>query len=220
MAQGQVRATVVVFQSLWVIGTDAACYPEKSLARCSAPIYQAHACGWRKTHLRRCTGGGGFQGWGVMVSHRSGETEDTTIADLVVGLGTGQVSFPLPPPPPAPPRATSEFRRCPQSSRRVRFSFTIMPCRLRFSHCARRDGSTPFKRGSAFFSLVALGALTRPCVAFRRRLVGSALIPGGPQIKTGAPCRAERTAKYNQLMRIEEELGAAAVYSGEKFRKF
>ena len=31
-------------------------------------------------------------GWGVMVSHRSGETEDTTIADLVVGLCTGQVS--------------------------------------------------------------------------------------------------------------------------------
>lgn len=28
-------------------------------------------------------------GWGVMVSHRSGETEDTTIADIVVGLGTG-----------------------------------------------------------------------------------------------------------------------------------
>ncbi|GAA6002126.1 hypothetical protein JCM10207_003088 [Rhodosporidiobolus poonsookiae] len=30
-------------------------------------------------------------GWGVMVSHRSGETEDTTIADLVVALGTGQI---------------------------------------------------------------------------------------------------------------------------------
>ncbi|BGP38676.1 phosphopyruvate hydratase [Rhodotorula kratochvilovae] len=30
-------------------------------------------------------------GWGVMCSHRSGETEDTTIADLVVGLGTGQI---------------------------------------------------------------------------------------------------------------------------------
>lgn len=30
-------------------------------------------------------------GWGVMVSHRSGETEDTFIADLVVGLCTGQV---------------------------------------------------------------------------------------------------------------------------------
>ena len=30
-------------------------------------------------------------GWGVMVSHRSGETEDTFIADLVVGLATGQI---------------------------------------------------------------------------------------------------------------------------------
>ena len=60
-------------------------------------------------------------GWSVMVSHRSGETEDTYIADLVVGLG-----------------------------------------------CA--------------------------------------------QIKTGAPCRGERTAKLNQLMRIEGELGAAAKY--------
>jgi enolase len=66
-------------------------------------------------------------GWGVMVSHRSGETEDTFIADLVVGLGTGQ-------------------------------------------------------------------------------------------IKTGAPCRSERLAKYNQLLRIEEELGKDAVYVGEKFR--
>jgi enolase len=66
-------------------------------------------------------------GWGVMCSHRSGETEDCFIADMVVGLGTGQ-------------------------------------------------------------------------------------------IKTGAPCRSERTAKYNQLLRIEEELGDAAVYAGEKFR--
>jgi enolase len=67
-------------------------------------------------------------GWGVMVSHRSGETEDTFIADLVVGLRTGQ-------------------------------------------------------------------------------------------IKTGAPCRSERNAKYNQLLRIEEELGSKAKYAGEKFRK-
>ncbi|KAJ2453728.1 phosphopyruvate hydratase [Coemansia sp. RSA 2336] len=67
-------------------------------------------------------------GWGVMVSHRSGETEDSTIADLVVGLGTGQ-------------------------------------------------------------------------------------------IKTGAPCRSERLAKYNQLLRIEEELGDKAVYAGKSFRK-
>ncbi|XP_073248599.1 alpha-enolase-like isoform X1 [Porites lutea] len=67
-------------------------------------------------------------GWGVMVSHRSGETEDTTIADLVVGLCAGQ-------------------------------------------------------------------------------------------IKTGAPCRSERLAKYNQLLRIEEELGANAKFAGEKFRR-
>jgi enolase len=66
-------------------------------------------------------------GWGVMVSHRSGETEDSFIADLVVGLATGQ-------------------------------------------------------------------------------------------IKTGAPCRSERCAKYNQLLRIEEELGSGAIYAGEKFR--
>lgn len=66
--------------------------------------------------------------WGVMVSHRSGETEDTFIADLVVGLSAGQ-------------------------------------------------------------------------------------------IKTGAPCRSERLAKYNQILRIEEELGSAAVYAGKKFRK-
>ncbi len=39
------------------------------------------------------------------------------------------------------------------------------------------------------------------------------------QIKTGAPSRSERVAKYNRLLRIEEELGAAAVYPGfEAFR--
>ena len=35
------------------------------------------------------------------------------------------------------------------------------------------------------------------------------------QIKTGAPARSERVAKYNQLLRIEEELGEAAVYAGK-----
>jgi enolase len=62
-------------------------------------------------------------GWRVMASHRSGETEDSFIADLAVGLST-------------------------------------------------------------------------------------------MQIKTGAPCRSERLAKYNQLLRIEQELGARAVYPG------
>ena len=36
------------------------------------------------------------------------------------------------------------------------------------------------------------------------------------QIKTGAPARSDRVAKYNQLLRIEEELGASAVYPGMK----
>jgi enolase len=66
-------------------------------------------------------------GWGVMTSHRSGETEDNYIADLAVGLCTGQ-------------------------------------------------------------------------------------------IKTGAPCRSERLAKYNQLLRIEAELGSKARYAGTTFR--
>jgi enolase len=64
-------------------------------------------------------------GWTAMVSHRSGETEDTTIADFVVAMGTAQ-------------------------------------------------------------------------------------------IKTGAPSRSERVAKYNRLLRIEEELGSAAVYLGRQ----
>ncbi|KAK4376069.1 hypothetical protein RND71_006746 [Anisodus tanguticus] len=38
------------------------------------------------------------------------------------------------------------------------------------------------------------------------------------QIKAGAPCRGERLAKYNQLLRIEEELGDQAVYISEKWR--
>lgn len=40
------------------------------------------------------------------------------------------------------------------------------------------------------------------------------------QIKTGAPCRSERVAKYNQLLRIQEELGTRAVYPGkDAFRR-
>merc|ERR1712032_1137690 len=38
------------------------------------------------------------------------------------------------------------------------------------------------------------------------------------QIKTGAPCRSERLSKYNQLLRIEEELGGRCKYAGEQFR--
>jgi len=41
----------------------------------------------------------------------------------------------------------------------------------------------------------------------------------GGQIKTGAPVRSERTAKYNRLLQIEEELGPAATYAGRAFRR-
>jgi enolase len=41
------------------------------------------------------------------------------------------------------------------------------------------------------------------------------------QIKTGAPARSERVAKYNQLLRIEEELAEAATYAGrDAFPRF
>ena len=40
------------------------------------------------------------------------------------------------------------------------------------------------------------------------------------QIKTGAPCRSERTAKYNRLLRIEEELDSASVYDDPFFWKY
>jgi enolase len=39
------------------------------------------------------------------------------------------------------------------------------------------------------------------------------------QIKTGSLCRTDRVAKYNQLLRIEEELGATAVYPGRSVFK-
>jgi enolase len=42
---------------------------------------------------------------------------------------------------------------------------------------------------------------------------------GGGQIKTGSPCRSERVAKYNQLLRIEEDLGETAVYYGSRALK-
>ena len=39
------------------------------------------------------------------------------------------------------------------------------------------------------------------------------------QIKTGAPARSDRVAKYNQLIRIEEQLGDRAVYGGSLWNK-
>lgn len=45
-----------------------------------------------------------------------------------------------------------------------------------------------------------------------------AVATGVGQIKTGAPCRTDRICKYNQLLRIHEQLGSAAVYGGEIFK--
>jgi enolase len=39
------------------------------------------------------------------------------------------------------------------------------------------------------------------------------------QIKNGAPVRSERVAQFNQLIRIEEELGKSAKYAGRNFRR-
>eukprot|EP00449_Zooxanthella_nutricula_P047461 CAMPEP_0198606050 /NCGR_PEP_ID=MMETSP1462-20131121/154697_1 /TAXON_ID=1333877 /ORGANISM="Brandtodinium nutriculum, Strain RCC3387" /LENGTH=1206 /DNA_ID=CAMNT_0044337853 /DNA_START=1 /DNA_END=3619 /DNA_ORIENTATION=+ len=96
-----------------------------------------------------------FAGWGVMVSHRSGETEDSFIADLVVGLRTGEIKTGAP-----------------------------------------SSGETE----DSFIADLVVGLRTG-------------------EIKTGAPCRSERLAKYNQLLRIEEELGALKCsYAGKDFR--
>jgi enolase len=43
-----------------------------------------------------------------------------------------------------------------------------------------------------------------------------AVAVGSGQIKTGAPCRTDRVAKYNQLLRIEELLGDSARYLGRR----
>ncbi|MQL87439.1 hypothetical protein Taro_019979 [Colocasia esculenta] len=95
-------------------------------------------------------------GWGVMVSHRSGETEDNFIADLSVGLASGQVGFHL-------------------------------------YYLSSAVGYVGIYVDQVLFAFCGL------------------------QIKTGAPCRSERLAKYNQLLRIEEELGDVR-YAGEAFR--
>ena len=47
-----------------------------------------------------------------------------------------------------------------------------------------------------------------------------AVATGAGQIKTGAPARSDRTAKYNELLRIEEELGPEALYGPEAVARF
>jgi len=58
---------------------------------CNCLLLKVNQIGSVTESIRACTMAQ-KAGWGVMVSHRSGETEDTFIADLVVGLCTGQVN--------------------------------------------------------------------------------------------------------------------------------
>ncbi|MDX6536529.1 MAG: enolase [Gaiellales bacterium] len=69
---------------------------------------------------------------------------------------------------------------------------------------------------------IALGARSGYCSVISHRsgetedatIADIAVATNAGQIKTGAPARSERVAKYNQLLRIEEQLGSSAVYPG------
>jgi enolase len=69
---------------------------------------------------------------------------------------------------------------------------------------------------------IALGARSGYCSVISHRsgetedatIADIAVATNAGQIKTGAPCRSERVAKYNQLLRIEEQLGPQAEYPG------
>ena len=69
---------------------------------------------------------------------------------------------------------------------------------------------------------IALGARSGYCSVISHRsgetedatIADIAVATNAGQIKTGAPCRSERVAKYNQLLRIEEQLGPQADYPG------
>ena len=67
------------------------------------------------------------------------------------------------------------------------------------------------RRCGLFPSLISA---TAPVKRRTRRLPMSPSPPTPGQIKTGSLCRTDRVAKYNQLLRIEEELGSGAVYLG------
>ena len=64
----------------------------------------------------------------------------------------------------------------------------------------------------------AKGVARWKAVSYTHLIADIAVAVNAGQIKTGAPCRTDRVAKYNQLLRIEEELGCAACYK-EPFNK-
>ncbi|NNC99852.1 MAG: phosphopyruvate hydratase, partial [Gammaproteobacteria bacterium] len=77
---------------------------------------------------------------------------------------------------------------------------------------------------SETFDAIRMGAEAGYCSTISHRsgetedttIADLAVATAAGQIKTGSLCRSERIAKYNRLLKIEQELGAAAVYSGRK----
>lgn len=82
----------------------------------------------------------------------------------------------------------------------------VKPDRFRFRNFRGNQDGTQSRIHSHFFS--PFGETEDTTIA------DLAVALNTCQIKTGAPSRTERVAKYNQLLRIEEELGAATVYPG------
>ena len=59
------------------------------------------------------------------------------------------------------------------------------------------------------------------CIRDRDTIIADiAVAKNAMQIKTGSMSRSERTAKYNQLLRIEEKLGSSAKYAGKSILKY
>ena len=69
---------------------------------------------------------------------------------------------------------------------------------------------------SILIKLNQIGTLTETIAAIRmaQKAGWTAIVSHAGQIKSGAPCRSERTAKYNRLLRIADELGQAARFAG------
>ena len=88
------------------------------------------------------------------------------------------------------------------------------------SACKTRHGEYPFCESlrlpsySTAKSVFAGMALMRLAQKYGEEVADLTIAMGTGQLKTGAPCRSERVEKYNQLMRIEEELGTKAAFSG------
>ena len=119
-----------------------------------------------------------------------------------------------------------------RSARRSCWSATTCSSRRRRASSAASRGTSRTRSSSSSTRSARSARRSRPWTSRRRRatrawsrtapgetedvfIADLAVATGAGKIKTGAPARSERVAKYNQLLRIEEELGAAARYAGK-----